>query len=104
MITDRIRYTPHPQPHLQSLIDDAMHRVEGVLSRVLIPIRRQRNSMSPVSSLPPEVLTDIFSYGTLADTLRVSWVSSAWRAVAINSPSLWKRFDLDTYRNPNLKD
>lgn len=59
----------------------------------------------PPLSLPLEILAHIFSYGTLADTLRASWVSRAWRVAAISTPSLWTCIDYKNikFRNIQLK-
>ena len=53
--------------------------------------------LAPISHLPPEILSKIFSYCASESTdhkhpldwIRVSHVSRHWRAVALASPSLW---------------
>ncbi|CCA75308.1 hypothetical protein PIIN_09293 [Serendipita indica DSM 11827] len=100
---EKFAYSSTRQADLQPRIDDAILRVEGSLCRALAVIRRERNLMSPVSSLPPEVLANIFSYGTFADTLRASWVSRTWRLAAINAPSLWIQFEWYRYTNADFR-
>ncbi|CAG7852454.1 SubName: Full=Uncharacterized protein {ECO:0000313/EMBL:CCA75307.1} [Serendipita indica DSM 11827] len=96
-------YSSSPQTYLQSLIDDALFRAETSIAHVFAVIRHERNFMSPVSSLPPDILHNIFCYGTLADTLRASWVSRVWRQVAINTPSLWTHLDWNMYKTSEFR-
>ncbi|TFK63920.1 hypothetical protein BDN72DRAFT_732984, partial [Pluteus cervinus] len=62
----------------------------------------KRNSLAPVSQLPPEVLVQIFGwlqslYRHEAEWTRVTQVYTYWRRTARGSPSLWTRV---MWRNP----
>lgn len=78
----------------QKLIDEKILELEECIRR----FKSQRNQFAPVSRLPPEVLSTIFSYAashseypTLNLLYRYSFshVSQTWRSVAINAPALW---------------
>ncbi|KAF6741147.1 hypothetical protein DFP72DRAFT_771379, partial [Ephemerocybe angulata] len=85
----------------QRRLDDKIKSYENDLIR----LKRRRNTWSPISDLPSEVLSDIFllSFQSSADSeaqlhrnalpenvrLSISHVSYAWRMVALNSPELW---------------
>ena len=67
----------------------------------------RRNALVPVSSLPPEVISSIFSYVRLvvtAPTLRknrLAWLHVAhvyhrWREIALNQPLFWSHVDFTT--------
>ncbi|OJT15591.1 hypothetical protein TRAPUB_5919 [Trametes pubescens] len=86
---------------------------DDTLTKVLIELRHCLNSLTPVDQIPPEILAHIFGYvlqlsgheGTpklyhgatervrTRPLLALSHVSSKWRAVALNTPSLWTRID-----------
>ena len=58
---------------------------------------RHRNTLAPVSSLPPEVIAAIFSFLRLpaASLLggRPEHVCHQWREIALHEPLLWSRID-----------
>jgi hypothetical protein len=72
-------------------------------------LKRRRNALSPISSLPPELFATIFSLLCLPGTsslvggnlksdhhlarLRVSHVCHQWREIALHQPLLWSRVD-----------
>jgi hypothetical protein len=73
-------------------------------------LRHRRNALAPISSLPPEVITVIFSESlvprrvTVSDSitgkksdplawLRVSHVCQQWRNIVLNQPVFWSRVD-----------
>lgn len=67
-----------------------------------LSLTRFRNASQPISRLPPELLSEIF---TLADSeyglsyrnyqgFRLSHVCSAWRSVALCTWRLWRSVDL----------
>ncbi|KAI9444551.1 hypothetical protein H4582DRAFT_2070281 [Lactarius indigo] len=69
-------------------------------------LRHRRNALAPVSSLPTEVTTAIFSFLCLPGTsqqggkpdhhlssLRISHVCRQWREIALDLPLLWSHFD-----------
>jgi hypothetical protein len=90
--------------HLQQAINtDLKSLKESALARLC------HNSLSPVSSLPPEVFTAIFSLLCLPGAssqggrpdrhlarLHVSHVCHQWREIALNHPLLWSHVDFTT--------
>ena len=79
--------------YLQRTIDAEIKSLEES-ARAL---KLRRNALSPVSSLPPEVFTTIFSFvclppgkpGHHLSRLHVSHVCHQWRGIALNQPFLW---------------
>ncbi|KAF8262926.1 hypothetical protein EI94DRAFT_1742155 [Lactarius quietus] len=93
--------------HLQQAIDAEIES----LRESIRALRLRRNALSPVSSLPPEVFTAIFSFLCLPGTssldeksdyryhlarLRISHVCHRWREIALDHPLLWSHVDLTT--------
>jgi len=74
-------------------IDQEMQRLEDTMRA----LKSRRNMLTPISHLPPEILSKIFSCCQSDSTdhknplgwIKVSHVSRYWRAVALTSPSLW---------------
>lgn len=74
-------------------IDQEMQRLEDTMRA----LKSRRNMLAPISHLPPEILSKIFSscasestdHKHPLDWIRVSHVSRHWRAVALTSPNLW---------------
>lgn len=109
---------------ISSGVDDALYdgdysglkdlaAVDSALMHTYVKIRRllsvvsslnsHRNSLPPISSLPPEVLAEIFQYCThrnhTAWEYDKSWpvfsqVCGHWRQIALSTPSLWTDVDL----------
>ena len=95
-----------------------LHRIENYFSDINIEIdavralESQWNALSPISKLPPEILTSIFlfykeSYREASDMRdcslaekdatawqSVSHVCQHWRAVALNCTTLWSIINL----------
>ncbi|KAL0566987.1 hypothetical protein V5O48_015007 [Marasmius crinis-equi] len=79
---------------------------ESTLLHHLSLIRSQLNHLVPVSALPTEVLTYIFSFCIVhpssrslskpnpSTTLAFTQVCRAWRTLAISSPCLWSTIDV----------
>src|SRR6266404_6515261 len=83
------------------------------LEESIIELRHHRNALVPISSLPPEVITTIFSFlsplpsppGHFPETndqgylagLCVSHVCQQWRKIALNEPLLWTCLDYDIF-------
>ncbi|KAG6813890.1 hypothetical protein H0H92_006297 [Tricholoma furcatifolium] len=75
------------------LIDQEIQRLEDSIRT----LRSRRNILAPVSRLPPEMLSMIFSYRVAEaaegpnplEWIRVTHVSRHWRAVALDCPNLW---------------
>jgi len=89
-----LRRDPAAQARLQALQDDVCG-LELQLARKRSEMISLTNSLAPVSSLPPEVLAEIFIAGRhitspfLPFPLLVSHVHRHWREVALQSPGLW---------------
>ncbi|TFK65328.1 hypothetical protein BDN72DRAFT_845659 [Pluteus cervinus] len=70
-------------------------------------LRTQRNALAPISSLPEDVLAEVFQstndgLSTTCNSYRaflVSWVCRLWRKVAVRSQRLWNYIDTP---NPRL--
>ena len=73
-------------------------------------LKHRRNALSPVSSLPPEMIAAIFSFLCLPVTpslddcgtrkyhlarLCVSHVCHQWREITLNQPLLWSHVDFN---------
>ncbi|PPQ71704.1 hypothetical protein CVT24_007901 [Panaeolus cyanescens] len=75
---------------------------ERLLAARLCALRSRLNDMEPISSLPPEVMEEIFHYcvACLYDTqlpkspLAWTQVCSRWRLISLNSTRLWQCIDL----------
>jgi F-box-like len=84
----------------------------AALEREIIALKAERNSISPIARLPPEILSRIFiafahlgqeprsvassSYYSATCVRTVQWsvlteVSQHWRDVALGCPQLWSR-------------
>ena len=84
---------------LQQAIDAEIFSLEESI-RVL---RLRRNALSPISSLPPEVVTAIFSHLCPLSPdrnpdhhlarLRISHVCHQWREIALNHAFLWSHLN-----------
>ena len=79
-----------------------MHRTDGFDEyNVLYPYSSRRNAsrrQHPIITLPGELLALVFSLGTEEDPMlpvAVSHVCTAWRALALHTPSLWRHVVLD---------
>lgn len=87
--------------------------LDGTLTQVLVAIRRHFNTLAPIDVLPPEILSYIFELAVHSSddyTIKsqkqateriltfhllraVTQVSSRWREIALNTPSLWTHAD-----------
>ena len=89
-------------------IDDEISAIEESF-KLLGALKLRRNALQPISSLPPEILTDIFASFCLPGIpslggkpyrhiarLRVSHVCHQWREIALNQPQLWSHINFDT--------
>ncbi|KAF8074861.1 hypothetical protein FPV67DRAFT_1445873 [Lyophyllum atratum] len=101
--TTPYEFQPYPQtltPHDDSDADKARRLIDQEMQGLEDSIRAlksRRNILAPISHLPPEMLAKIFSFRAAESAesinplewVRVSHVSRHWRAVALDSPSLW---------------
>ncbi|KAJ3518566.1 hypothetical protein NMY22_g13609 [Coprinellus aureogranulatus] len=91
------------------------------LEQELLELKRRRNELSPVSTIPPEVLCHILLLATTharkrdftgaPEKLRVNGcmntlchVSHFWRLTALGCPQLWAGIDVGTATDPRLVD
>ena len=84
--------------HLRQAIDDEINS----LQESLLALKFRRNTLAPISRLPPETLAAIFSFlppsawVTKAENLAricVTHVCRQWRETALNYPRLWSDFN-----------
>jgi hypothetical protein len=94
-------------PLRQALDAEIRSLEESILESmgVLSTLRHRRNVLAPVSSLPTEVITPIFSFVRLSGTpqpgkkpdhlawLYVSHVCHHWREIALDLPLFWSHVD-----------
>ncbi|KAG8743495.1 hypothetical protein FRC10_011968 [Ceratobasidium sp. 414] len=74
----------------------------------LAATRNLSTTLAPIHTLPPEVLTRIFTMVPSAYRLTFTAISSYWRQVALNTPSLWTWMNIAhqnhfTYDHVSLK-
>jgi hypothetical protein len=90
-------------------IDAEIKSLEESVRASVRTLRRRRNALAPISSLPIELIADIFSLLRLPDTslalpildvknkqlawMRVAHVCHQWREIALNTPLLWRHVD-----------
>lgn len=88
---------------LQSHLDTIQTQVGVVRAHQdgLLDLYKQWNDVQPISKLPPEVLTEIFRiFVTIhhgyhpCHWIAFSQVCHEWRALALNSPTLWTSINL----------
>ncbi|KDQ57790.1 hypothetical protein JAAARDRAFT_35480 [Jaapia argillacea MUCL 33604] len=103
-----------PDGHL----DNARGNIDTEIDRVtlyLCDLRSQRNNLSPISKLPPELMSRVFSLCASAEShprfrghvafdsltvmpewVKVTWVCRRWREVAIGCAALWTKVDFSS--------
>jgi hypothetical protein len=91
---------------LQQAIDAEIKALEE--STGIRALRLRRNALSPISTLPPEVFTAIFSLLCPSSPdinpdhhlarLCVSHVCHHWREISLNQPLLWSNVNFNTLR------
>ncbi|TFK65474.1 hypothetical protein BDN72DRAFT_962488 [Pluteus cervinus] len=89
-------FSPHPilAQHFDSG-DVAFAKIDqeiAILEENIRTLRAFRNTFTATYSIPPEVLTRIFSFARRLpgyDWIALTHVSQYWRSVALGSPSLW---------------
>jgi hypothetical protein len=69
------------------------------LEESLRALRQRRNTLSPISSLPAEIIAGIFLLARLPDErgrpdLRVSQVCRRWREIVLDYPVFWSHVDV----------
>ncbi|TFK58401.1 hypothetical protein BDN72DRAFT_906771 [Pluteus cervinus] len=88
---------PHPfDPHfhLRSKLEEEILELESRLQT----LRLKRNALLPISSLPEEVLVEIFLLANTSNKsglvvsgwiVKMGWVCHTWRKLALDHPLLW---------------
>ncbi|KAH9174524.1 hypothetical protein EDB89DRAFT_548562 [Lactarius sanguifluus] len=99
--------------HLRQAIDAEIKSLEASIQA----LKYRRNALAPISSLPTEVITTIFSFLHIPVTLssfkftlceqpkrseqlawlRVAHVCRQWREIALNHPHLWSHVDFTVF-------
>ncbi|KAJ6607511.1 hypothetical protein B0H10DRAFT_551566 [Mycena sp. CBHHK59/15] len=97
--TRRHELRPHPEITAFSsakLVESAQRQIDQEISKFQDSVRAlqsRRNALSPVSRLPPEMLSRIFLFCSDSDSLKwikeVSHICRHWRSVALGCPNLW---------------
>ncbi|KAF8256844.1 hypothetical protein EI94DRAFT_1762422 [Lactarius quietus] len=97
----------NPREYLRQAIDTEIESLEGSIRA----LRHRRNALAPVSSLPTEVISTIFSLVRAASAslpfilgekpdrlawLRVAHVCHQWREIALNHSLFWSHIDFTT--------
>jgi hypothetical protein len=94
------KHSAESRDHLRQAIDDKISPLEES-TRAL---KSSRNSLAPVSRLPPEILAVVFSFlpasawdkkaGPLA-WMRIAHVCGRWREVVLNDPFFWSHINFN---------
>jgi hypothetical protein len=102
----------NPREYLRQAIDAEIKSLEESTRESIRALRHRRNTLSPVSSLPTEVITAIFSFLRVYVTsvagknpsqpdrltwLRVTHVCHQWREIALNHSVFWSHVDFTTF-------
>jgi hypothetical protein len=105
----------NPREHLRQAIDTEIESFEGSIRA----LRRRRNALAPISSLPTEVITAIFFFlrvppssstyplGEKPDRLawlRVAHVYHQWREIALNQPLFWSHVNFITFSSAGVTE
>lgn len=100
---------PSPVTHNPFQMEDS----DYILTEVCVGLRSHRNRFAPIDRLPPEIFSYIFEYVVQPDSdrtvksqkaateripemwalLALSQVCSRWRAIALQTPTLWTHVD-----------
>ncbi|KAH9070739.1 hypothetical protein EDB83DRAFT_361810 [Lactarius deliciosus] len=88
----------------QRVIDAQIRALVESVRKSVRTLKLHRNALAPISSLPTEVITTIFSFlrasssfaGNCLAWLRVAHVCHRWREIALNQPLLWSHVDFTT--------
>ena len=82
---------------LRQAIDDEIRSLE----ESILALRRRRNALAPISCLPPEVFSTIFSFVRAEEPdhlecLNISHICRQWREIVLSQPLLWDELDFTT--------
>ncbi|KAJ7195109.1 hypothetical protein GGX14DRAFT_334459, partial [Mycena pura] len=79
------------------VIDKEVERVSQEFERVsahLASLKAHRNSIAPISSLPTELLVEIFLRLSDLPCKIITKVCRHWHAISSATPALWTRVEL----------
>ena len=112
----KLRGRRNAHPSKQATAASARTVLEGEIAKhadAIIELKGRMNAMTSISTLPPEVLSEIFialahSYYSLSvypgfhshsayKWITVTHVCRAWRNIALNTPRLWSRVILSKF-------
>ena len=93
MELDRTTSVASARASIHREIEEHLSVVAARLSAVQV-LRQQLNGLAPISSLPPEIMLNIFCFvksvsDHAPEWTKVSHVCTYWRKVAVNAPGLW---------------
>ena len=82
---------------VDGLLEQAYEKIIRLVNHITA-LKGARNSLSPISRLPPEVLLSVFKRCTDWNQfshykLAISQVCTSWRRLALADPTLWTRID-----------
>ena len=85
---------------VESWIDDFITLVLKKIKNLSITImqnckRQQQRYVDPVSTLPIEIINEIFMLPSLQTKIRCIYVSKLWREKIINCPDVWSEIEID---------
>lgn len=82
-------------------MDDARHMIYHEIQqceRHILSLRNQLNAYTPIATLPPEILLQIFTTLTEAggqvdsmECIHVTHVCQRWRSISLDAPALWNK-------------
>jgi hypothetical protein len=81
-------------------IDEQLKAVDAARQLLHSQLAR-RNTLAPISLLPPEILARVFHFLVLKDSIRATYVCQFWRQVALDDSSLWAKIS-STSENTKL--
>jgi hypothetical protein len=91
------------------LTETEIHLLDAEIARrvevMIVPLRRRRNSLLPISRLPDELMQLIFSFSashwnssvqpiSYSDSMSLSQVCKAWRLVALATGNMWSNISI----------
>lgn len=83
-------------------LDNAIHDMEQLFAHFSVPLKRERNSVNRVASLPSNVIASILGQLDIQDVIAGSNVCHWWRAAALIHADIWATIDLRQGRRSGL--
>lgn len=79
-------------------LGDAIADMDQLFTHLSASLKRERNSLNRLVSLPSNVVACILGHANLSDILAGSKVCHAWRVAALTHPSIWSIIDFTQFR------